>query len=278
MTSIDDSVQERLDFAVRIAREAGEVTLEHFRRLDLQVERKADQSPVTIADRSAEDLLRRRIVEAFGGDGLIGEEFGAVMGSSGFQWILDPIDGTKSFIHGIPLYTTLIAVLHENAPVLGVIHAPALAETVYAAKGHGCWHIPGADSARRAARVSKISTLSEGLLLTTEIASFTTHRETDAIESFLELQRKARLVRTWGDGYGYLMVATGRAEAMIDPVVNVWDAAPLQTVIEEAGGQFSDWSGKATIHSGDAVATNGLVAEEVLQVMRRANPTQRQNE
>src|SRR5882757_2957263 len=125
-------IAERLQFAVEIAREAGDGTLRYFRRLDLAVERKADQSPVTVADRSAEELLRQRIGDRFPNDAIIGEELGEKAGQSGFQWILDPIDGTKSFIHGVPLYTTLIAVLRDGEPVAGVIHAPAVGETVYA--------------------------------------------------------------------------------------------------------------------------------------------------
>jgi len=260
----------RLDFAVEIARDAGDLTLKYFRRDDLQVDRKADESPVTIADRSAEELLRAQIAKRFSRDGIIGEEFGEQGGSSGYQWILDPIDGTKSFIHGVPLYTTLVAVLRDGEPILGVIHAPAVGDTVYAAKGMGCWSLSKRGDEPRAARVSGVKTLSESLLLTTETASFTKHRQKDALDAFLELQRTARLCRTWGDGYGYLMVATGRAEVMIDPIVSIWDAAPLQTVIQEAGGQFTDWQGKSTIHAGEAVATNGLVSKEVLRILRDA--------
>jgi len=270
MAKPNEDISQRLDFAVAIACEAGELTLRYFRRDDLAVDRKADQSPVTIADRSAEELLRERIGKRYPNDGIIGEEFGTVAGTSGYQWILDPIDGTKSFIHGVPLYTTLIAVLRENEPQLGVVHAPAVAETVYAAKGGGCWHLSGAGAKPRAARVSTVSKLSESLLVTTEIASFTTHRKVDALDVFVKLQRAARLARTWGDGYGYLMVATGRAEVMVDPVVNIWDAAPLQTIIEEAGGHFVDWRGNATIHAGEAIATNGLVTEEVLAFTRNS--------
>jgi histidinol phosphatase-like enzyme (inositol monophosphatase family) len=269
MTQSND-VAGRLNFAVEIARAAGDLTLEYFQRGDLQVDRKADQSPVTIADRRAEELLRSRIAERFSGDGIIGEEFGEASGTSGYQWILDPIDGTKSFIHGVPLYTTLVAVLRDGEPVIGVIHAPAIAEMVYAGKGSGCWHIGGDDARPKAARVSSVERLSESLFLTTEISSFTTHRKQDARGVFSKLQDAARLVRTWGDGYGYLLVATGRAEVMIDPVVNIWDAAPLQTVVEEAGGTFTDWQGNTTVHAREAIATNGRVLEEVLQFTRGA--------
>lgn len=261
-------IDERLNFAVAIAREAGDITLKYFRRDDLQVDRKEDRSPVTIADRSAEEWLRERIGKRFAADGIIGEEFGEQRGSSEFQWTLDPIDGTKSFIHGIPLYTTLVAVLRDGEPLVGVIHAPALAETVYAAKGGGCWNLAGANAGPRPARVSTVPRLSDSLLTTTEVASFTTYRTIDALDVFIKLQRSVRLARTWGDGYGYLMVATGRAEVMIDPVINIWDAAPLQTVIEEAGGHFIDWKGNATIHAGEAIATNSHVTDEVLALIR----------
>ena len=261
-------IAERLQFAVEIAREAGDRTLRYFRRSDLAIERKADHSPVTVADRSAEELLRRRIGDRFPEDGIIGEEFGEQAGRSGFQWILDPIDGTKSFIHGVPLYTTLIAVLQNDEPHVGVIHAPALGETVYAAKGSGCWYTFGSAKKPQAARVSTVASLGESLLLTTEVDGFRQRPSGDATDVFMRLQRAARVARTWGDGYGYLMVATGRAEVMIDPIVNLWDAACLLPIIEEAGGQFSDWKGNATIRAGEAVATNGLVGREVSEMMR----------
>jgi histidinol phosphatase-like enzyme (inositol monophosphatase family) len=264
----NDGISERMEFAVAIAREAGDGTLRHFRRRDLDIERKADQSPVTVADREGEQLLRERIGGRFGGDGIIGEEFGTHGGTSEYRWVLDPIDGTKSFIHGVPLYTTLVAVLQGEEPVIGVIHAPAVGETVYAAKGSGCWQFSGGERDPQPARVSQVNRLSEGLLLTTEIEAFKQNQRPHAMNVFLRLQQAARVARTWGDGYGYLMVATGRAEVMIDPIVNLWDAAPLLTIIEEAGGKFSDWQGTATIHAGEAVATNARVAEEVLAMLK----------
>ncbi|MEX0613852.1 MAG: histidinol-phosphatase [Pirellulales bacterium] len=267
-TKPDELLAQRLSFAVQIARAAGEITLRYFGRQDLIVENKADRSPVTIADRSAEELLRARIAERFPHDGIVGEEFGTLEGKSGYVWILDPIDGTKSFIHGVPLYTTLVAVLESDRPCLGVIHAPATGETVYAAKGGGCWYAAHKEDQPRRARVSTVSSLSDGLLLTTEIEGFRENPRADALEMYLRLQGGARVARTWGDGYGYLLVATGRAEVMIDPVVNLWDAAPLQTIIEEAGGRFSDWQGNPTIHAGEAIATNALVADEALAITR----------
>jgi histidinol phosphatase-like enzyme (inositol monophosphatase family) len=266
-TKPDPQITDRLNLAVEIAQAAGDVTLRYFRRDDVRVERKADQSPVTIADRAAEELLRHRITERFPDDAILGEEFGVTAGTSAYQWALDPIDGTKSFIHGVPLYTTLVAVLHDDQPLVGVIHAPATGETAYASTGEGCWYLEKSGSQPRPARVSRVPRLAEGLLLTTEVRTFA-ERTRDAMEVFQRLERAARLTRTWGDGYGYLMVATGRAEAMIDPELDLWDLAALQPVIEEAGGSFTDWQGQATVHSRDAIATNGLVANEVLAITR----------
>jgi histidinol-phosphatase len=264
----DDPIEIRLRFAVQIAQEAGDITLRYFRKSGLNVERKADDSPVTIADRATEELLRQRIAERFPQDSILGEEFGSVAGSSGFQWVLDPIDGTKSFIHGVPLYSTLVAVLQGEHSRLGVIHVPATDETVYAAVGKKAWYLAGRGQSPRLAQVSKVDRLRDGLLLTSEIASFA-NRSPGALEMYLRLQALARLARTWGDGFGYLLVATGRADVMIDPVMNLWDVAPLKPIIEEAGGRFTDWQGRATVHSGETIASNGLVAEEVMAIVRR---------
>jgi histidinol-phosphatase len=265
-----EPIEARLQWAVEIAREAGDGTLRHFRSLDLQVEQKSDHSPVTAADREAEQLLRKRIAERFPQDAILGEEFGEVAGTSGFQWILDPIDGTRSFVHGVPLYTTLVAVLAADEPKIGVIYAPACHEMAYAAIGSGCWHLnTQPDGATpQPSKVSAVRAFRESLLLTTDVKSFAVGRAEDAIPKYLALQGAARMVRAWGDGYGYLMVATGRAEVMIDPVLNLWDAAALLPVIHEAGGYYGDWKGQCGIRSGEALATNGLVTEEVLAILR----------
>lgn len=268
MTNTADPIQQRLDWAVEIAHQAGQLTLDYFRRTDLKVEKKSDDSPVTIADRSAEELLRKRIAERFPDDAILGEEFGTSDGTSKYQWVLDPIDGTKSFIHGIPLYTTLIGVLAENQPTIGVIHAPATGESVYAATGRGCSYITKHDEGPRQARVSNISKLRDALVLTTDVATFSKRSPANGHETYLQLQRAARLMRTWGDGYGYLLVATGRADAMIDPEMNVWDMAALLPVIEEAGGRFTDWQGQRTIHSRDALGTNAHIADEMLTLLK----------
>jgi histidinol phosphatase-like enzyme (inositol monophosphatase family) len=264
MDAQSTDITKRLELAVEAARRAGQVTLQYFRRDDLVVDRKRDDSPVTVADRQAEELLRRLITAAFPDDAILGEELPDRPGTSGYRWILDPIDGTKSFIHGVPLYGTLIGVEHEGQSVLGVIRVPALDECVYAAAGQGAWYVHG-DRPPVAARVSTHQPLSKGLFVTSEVASY---EHTGRRGAYDRLQAAARLSRSWGDCYGYMMVATGRADVMVDPVVAVWDLAALLPVIEEAGGRFTDWQGRRTIHSGEAIATNGLIHDEVLTLVR----------
>ncbi|MBN1588754.1 MAG: histidinol-phosphatase [Pirellulales bacterium] len=253
----------RLELAVDIAREAGRLTLDYFNRQNFEVEFKKNDSPVTVADRQAEELLRNRIAKAFPDDAIHGEEFDDRPGQNGFRWILDPIDGTKSFIHGVPLYATLVAVEHEGRSIAGVIRIPALDESVYAAVGHGAWHVVGQEPPRRA-RVSECPRLAEGLFVTSEVATFDEIGRRDVYD---RLQSVARLSRSWGDAYGYLLVATGRAELMVDPAMEVWDAGPLPPILNEAGGTFTDWQGRARIDSGQGFATNARVFDEVVELL-----------
>jgi histidinol-phosphatase len=255
-----DDLQPRLALAVQAAREAGRITLEYFLRDDLDVELKCDDTPVTVADRRAEELLRQRLASAFPNDGIFGEEYSEQPGTSGFRWGLDPIDGTKSFIHGVPLFTTLIGVEFEGENVLGLIHAPAMDECVYAARGLGAWYVRG-DLPPRRTRVSRRQGLAQALFVTSEVLSFD---KTGRRTAYDRLQAASRLTRTWGDGYGYLMVATGRADVMIDPIMCPWDAIGLPSILEEAGGTFTDWRGNRTYQAGEGIATNGLLLEEVL--------------
>jgi histidinol phosphatase-like enzyme (inositol monophosphatase family) len=257
-------ITRRLDVAVAAARQVGNITLDYFRVDDLVIDRKGDDSPVTIADRKAEEYLRSAIAEAFPGDGILGEEFAEEPGTSGYRWILDPIDGTNSFIHGVPLYGTLIGVEYGGESVLGVIRVPALDECVYAAQGQGAWYFAGRNRPAPA-RVSKRQPLAKALFVTSEVLPF---EQTGRRAAYDRLQSAARLTRTWGDCYGYLMVATGRADVMIDAVMAVWDAAALLPILEEAGGTFTDWQGRRTIYSGEGIATNGLVLPEVLDLVK----------
>ncbi len=268
--STSDPVSQRLQLANDMAREAGKIVMQFYRRNDLAVERKADDSPVTVADRGAEEHLRRRIAERFPEDGILGEEFAERSGTSGYRWILDPIDGTKSFIHGVPLFGTMIAVEQDGRSVLGVVRIPALDECVYAAEGQGAWYeVQGRPP--QPAKVSSCPRLGESLFLTSEVANFTAVQRRDAYD---RLEAAARLSRSWGDCFGYLMVATGRAELMVDPIMNLWDAAAVQPIIEEAGGTFTDWQGRRTIYSGQGIATNGRILDEVLAIVRGGGETQ----
>ena len=262
MSSFAQEIGNRLKFACEIAREAALGTLAHYCRADLQIEQKKDLTPVTVADREAEQLLRERISAHFSLDGIEGEEFGQQTGSSAFRWILDPIDGTRSFVSGVPLYGTMVGVLYEEEPQIGVLEFPALAESIYAAKGQGAWHSTAGNAPQKAV-VSTINALSEGLFCTTAVDTFTASGR-DQI--FAKLQQRAHMTRTWGDCYGYLLVATGRAELMVDPELNLWDTAALMPILEEAGGTLTDFSGRRTVNSGEAIATNGHILNEVLEI------------
>jgi histidinol-phosphatase len=256
---------QRMAAAVRLAIEAGQSTLRYFGTSDFRVEKKSDRSPVTIADREAELLIRQALAAEYPDDAILGEEFGEVGEDAEYRWIIDPIDGTKSFISGVPLYSTLVGVTHRDEPLIGIIYLPALDEIVVAAKGHGAWYA-SRHSTWSAARVSNQSRLEEGLFVTSQVDNFDRR---NARAAFDELAAKAYVTRTWGDGYGYLLVATGRAEVMVDPIVSPWDVAAVLPVILEAGGKFSDWQGKPSIKTGDGVGSNGHVHAEVLAALQR---------
>ena len=250
-------LNELLEFAVDLARGAGEITLQYFRRKP-ETSKKSDGSYVTIADREAESYLRKRIGERFPEDGILGEEEGELQGTSERRWILDPIDGTFAFVHGVPLYGVLIAVEVEGEPSVGVVNIPALGEIVSAANGLGCF-LNGERT-----RVSPTAELKDALLLSTSFSECANYGFGRSAEL---LQARAKVSRTWGDCYGYVLVATGRADVMLDPVMNLWDCAPLLPIMEEAGGTFSDWRGVRTVAGGNAIATNGLLFDEVMNVV-----------
>ena len=254
----DGGLKELLDFSVSAAREAGEITLRYFRRT-FETRLKGKDNFVTQADLEAEEFLRSEILRRFPGDSIVGEEGGEVAGSTGRRWIIDPIDGTYSFVHGVPFYGVLLGCEVDGDPAVGVINMPALGEMVYAARGLGCfWN-------GEPARVSRTERLEDALLLSTDFGSCARYGFGAPAD---ELQRRAAQRRTWGDCYGYVLVATGRADVMLDPAMNVWDCAALLPVLEEAGGTFTDWAGRRTIHSGNAVATNGPLFGEVMQIIK----------
>lgn len=242
--------------AIEIARKGGEHTLNYFNR-KFEVERKADDSPVTIADREAESVMRTEIENRFPDHGIIGEEHDNVNEDADVQWILDPIDGTKSFIHGVPLYTTLIGVVVDKEPVVGIIYAPAADEFCDAAKGKGT-RLNGEHC-----RVRPCNSLSEASFLSTDAYTSHSFNYGDAFDTLIE---RTRIHRTWGDAYGHMLVATGRADLMFDPILNIWDAAPLLTVLQEAGGVFCDTDGNETIESGNGLSCSRQLLPSVLEI------------
>ena len=245
---------ELVDEAVALAHLAGELTLRYFRSADLQVDLKGDGTPVTAADQGAERLLRDELAGRYPDDAILGEEEPESSGRSGRRWIIDPIDGTKAFTHGVPLYSNLLALEDEHGIAIGVINLPALGETVYAGRGLGCF------SNGAPASVSSRSGLEGAYLTSSGYGSWTDATLLAAKHAGIEL-------RTWGDGYGYALVATGRAEAMLDPAAELYDLAPMPVILAEAGGTFTDVDGQPGPGRGSGLATNGLIHDELLALL-----------
>jgi histidinol-phosphatase len=243
--------------AEAFARHAGDVTRRYFGG-KLRAEVKPDGTPITDADREAETVLRDDILARFPEHGVVGEEFGVTNPDARIRWIIDPIDGTRSFMRGVPLYGVLLGIEVDNAPVVGVAHFPALSETVVAAKGLGCrWN-------GQPARVSDVDSLDQAALLTTDLS----HTLSDpACSGFAQLADRCAFARTWGDCYGHILVATGRADIMVDPELHLWDAGPLLTILTEAGGRFTSVAGDARIDAGSGVSTNGVLHAEALRML-----------
>lgn len=243
-----------LDFAVDAAFQAGRSTLAHF-QTGVGVERKADRSLVTIADREAEQILRRLIGARFPSHAILGEEFGGDDRDATHRWVIDPIDGTNSFVHGVPFYGTLVALEVRGEPVVGAAYFPALDDMLAAASGEGCrWN-------GRVVRVSTVSDLDQACLVCTDMRDVR-KRLGPRWDGLVE---RVGLVRGWGDCYGHALVATGRAEMMVDPRMNPWDCAALVPILQEAGGRFTDWNGVARIDGGDAISSNGVLHAELLE-------------
>ena len=247
-----------LNAVAEVAAVASSVAMQWFGSRSMQVEEKSDGSPVTIADREAERVARAWIADRFPADGILGEEFGATQPNAKRRWILDPIDGTKAFVRGVPLWGTLVACCEGDVVLAGAAHFGAVGEMIAAAPGEGCWW----NGSR--ARVSVVDRLSAATALVTDDRFQARAARGDAWRA---LANEVAIARTWGDCFGYLLVATGRAEIMVDDIVNPWDAAALQPIIEEAGGMFTDWRGIRTAFGGDAIATNGAIAESARRLL-----------
>jgi histidinol phosphatase-like enzyme (inositol monophosphatase family) len=251
-----DELKSLLSFAESVSMGAGRVTLEYFQK-EFEIDRKKDDTPVTIADRKAEEYIRSRIKNEFPTHTILGEEEGESQGESSYRWIIDPIDGTQSFIRGVPLYTVLLALEYEGEPQIGVIHVPPLQETVSAVSGVGAFN-NGAPC-----RVSSTERLAEAWVQVTDYADFTSRRP----EFAKRLLAESFSCRAWGDAYGYLLVATGRVDVMIDPIMNIWDIAPLQPIITEAGGVFTDLDGIDNAMGTSSVACNSMLHKELMELI-----------
>ena len=260
-----NEIEARLQFGLDISARAEAIVMKYFLDDSLQISLKQDQSPVTVADRGAEEFLRGKIGQEFPEDGVMGEEFGEKSGTSGYRWILDPIDGTKSFIHGVPLFGMLIGIQYDEDYAAGICRIPALEEVVYAHRGGGAWWQRG-DSRPVAAKIRPTNEMRDALFLFTAVEGFQQIGRFDALEAF---SNSCKLSRSWGDCYGHILVATGRADLMVDPLLAEWDGAALMPIIEEAGGIFMDWTGQATVSGGNGISCVPALREAILHVTRR---------
>ena len=248
-----------LDLAVETAHEAGRLTLGYFRTGAARPEFKPDESPVTVADREAETLIRRKIRERYPRHAIVGEEFGADEGRDGtFRWIVDPIDGTRAFVRGVPLYAVLIGLEIEGVCEVGTAYFPAIDEMLCAATGEGCFL-----NGRRSA-VSPTPRLTDGIVCFTDAKGFDKYGRAEEWSRVLSAAGEAR---GWSDAYGHALVATGRADLMLEPALNPWDAAPFPPILREAGGVFCDWSGDETIYADEGISTTRALLGEVLDLV-----------
>ena len=248
----------RYDLAVTAAHKAGDLARTYY-ETTFEVEHKADSSPVTVADKSAEKLIRDAVTAAFPNDGFLGEEFGDQPGTSGFRWIIEPIDGTKSFIRHVPIWATLIGLEYKGEQIGGVAYIPVFGMTYRALRGDGAYHN------ERRIRVSDVGTLAECSLCYSSMGWFTRAGRENV---FHDLYKQTKRQRGHGDFYGFVLVAEGAADVMIEHGVNPWDVAATKPIVEEAGGTFTDWTGTPTIHTPDVLATNGKLHQQVLTVLR----------
>lgn len=254
MTTVSDD----LGLALQMADEADALTLDRFGALDLHVETKPDLTPVTDADKSAEELLRGLLGANRPDDAVVGEEFGGTAAFEGRQWVLDPIDGTKNFVRGVPVWSTLIALLHDGVPTVGVVSAPALGRRWWASSGGGAF--TSFNGVTRRISVSGVSELDSASL---SYSDLTTGWE-DRRPQFVELTDAVWRVRGYGDFWSYCLLAEGAVDVVAEPEVKLWDLAPLDIVVREAGGRFTSIDGVPGPHGGSAIATNGLLHDEVL--------------
>lgn len=249
-----------LALALELADLADSITLERFEAADLRVESKPDMTPVSDADVAVEEALRAKLAEARPADAVLGEEFGGEAVFEGRQWVIDPIDGTKNFVRGVPVWATLIALLVDGTPVVGVVSAPALARRWYASSGAGAWRTFAGSGLKRLA-VSGVAELSDASL---SMSSLEGWQARGLREHFIGLTEQTWRLRGYGDFFSYCLVAEGAVDIAAEPEVSLWDLAPLAILVQEAGGRFTSLAGEEGPHGGDAIATNGLLHEAAL--------------
>lgn len=247
-----------LRLSLELADAADAITLRHFQSATLAVRTKIDMTPVSEADEAVEIAIRERLGFERPHDGIVGEEFGT-SGSGNRRWILDPIDGTRSYVRGIPVYATLIALVEDDLPVVGVVSAPAMSRRWWASRDEGAF------CNQRAICASSIDDLAEAHIAYDSITDHDRHGSTEAI---LALIRKCSRARGYGDFWSHMLVAEGAIEIAVEPFVAAWDMAPIQIIVEEAGGRFTDLQGRATFDGGSGVSTNGLLHDAVLECFR----------
>lgn len=253
-----ENLQSFLEFATETAYLAGKLTLAYF-QAGVLPDMKADDTPVTVADRQAEQLIRSRIEQRYSDHAIVGEEYGeSGSGAASHRWIIDPIDGTKPFTRGVPSYAVLIGLEIEGSVQAGVAYFPALDDMVYAATGQGCWW-----NGRRA-RVSQVERLDRAVVAFSDVGNFSRRGRAAAWE---RIQQATYHRPGWGDAYGHCLVATGRAEIMLDPLMSLWDCGPFPPILQEAGGYFGDWQGNPTIYGNEALSTSRALLSQVLALI-----------
>lgn len=258
------TVSEDLRLALELADKADAVTLDRFGAVDLRVEAKPDLTPVTDADRSVESVLRETLAQQRPDDPILGEEYGGTAVFTGRQWVIDPIDGTKNFVRGVPVWATLIALLHDGVPVAGVVSAPALQRRWWAGDGVGAFAAVGGDTPRPLS-VSAVADLGSASL---SFSSLSGWAERGIRDRFIDLTDAVWRVRGYGDFLSYCLLAEGAVDIAAEPEVSLWDLAALDILVREAGGTFTNLDGTAGPHGGSAVASNGLLHDAVLGALR----------
>ncbi|MBN1230811.1 MAG: inositol monophosphatase family protein [Anaerolineales bacterium] len=260
---MNPSIEELLNFSKTMAEEAGKIAMKYF-QTDLNVIRKADNTPVTIADKEIEAFLRKEINAAYPEHAIVGEEQGEEGSQDAkYRWIIDPIDGTKSFMRGIPTFSNLIGLEIDKKVSVGLVNCPALDEMVYAGEGLGCWWQHNGKLEK--AEVSSVDKMEDAMIVFGDPILFPKYKKQQAFE---RLQAKAYFCAGYCDGYGHLLVATGRAELMLDPIMSIWDCGPLPIILEEAGGFFGDWQGNPTLYHEEGISTSRQLLPEVLETIK----------